>query len=214
MAAHGFTPPAARVSDSGMNRRARTAAVTVKTTGTRNRPRQPSTSANGPARTVPRPLPMAMIEASAPIAEGSRWAGKASRTMPNASGNIAPPTPWMTRAPMSTPMVGASAATTEPSATASSASTKMRRLPTMSPTRPSSGVATAAEISQAVMVQVAPDVVVPRSRWITGSTGTTRDCRVANEPTLSARMANVRAGWSRDIEIFPFSKDVPSRYRL
>ncbi|GMA96117.1 hypothetical protein GCM10025881_29410 [Pseudolysinimonas kribbensis] len=137
---------------------------------------------------------MARIADIPPIAEGTRRAGNASRSRPKASGNIAPPRPWITRAMSSTPSVGAVAAMREPSATAATVTRKVRRRPTRSPTRPSSGVATAAEMSHAVMAQVTPAVPVCRSAWMAGSTGTMSDWRVEKEATLRPRAANVRIG--------------------
>ncbi len=68
-----------------------------------------------------------------------------SRMMPKESGNRAPPTPWTTRAMMSTPMFGASAATRQPARTVTRTATRVRFLPTRSPTRPRIGVKTEAD---------------------------------------------------------------------
>ena len=65
--------------------------------------------------------------------------------IPNVSGSTPPPTPWIARAAISTPMLGATAASSEPTARALSATTSIRSLPTLSPTRPMIGVNTDAE---------------------------------------------------------------------
>ena len=65
--------------------------------------------------------------------------------IPKVSGSTPPPTPCSARAKISTPMLGASAATSEPTASVPSATTSIRSLPTLSPTRPMIGVNTEAE---------------------------------------------------------------------
>ena len=65
--------------------------------------------------------------------------------IPNDSGSTPPPTPWMTRATIIGPMLVASAAIIEPTASATRATTSIRSLPTLSPTRPTIGVQTDAE---------------------------------------------------------------------
>lgn len=68
--------------------------------------------------------------------------GNSSRMMPNASGNTAPPRPWSTRAAIITPIELVSAATSDPAESAASTTTSIRSFPNMSPSRPSTGVAT------------------------------------------------------------------------
>ena len=104
-----------------------------------------------------------MIADTTPTTDGTRSDGNSSRMMPNDSGNTAPPTPCSTRAPISTAMFGASAASRQPTASAISAIRSVRSLPCMSPIRPSSGVATETDRSNAVNTQVTVLGVVCRS---------------------------------------------------
>ena len=80
-----------------------------------------------------------------PIAPATFSRGNSSRTIPKVSGSTPPPTPCSTRATMSTSMLGASAATSDPTARAAMATTSIRSLPTLSPTRPTMGVNTDAD---------------------------------------------------------------------
>ena len=47
----------------------------------------------GPAKTMPRPVPMPMIDERMPMAPTTRSLGNSSRMMPKASGKMAPPVP-------------------------------------------------------------------------------------------------------------------------
>ena len=76
----------------------------------------------------------------------------------------------------------------------------VRRLPIMSPILPNMGVATAAVSSQAVRVQVTTDGVVPRSRWMVGSTGTSSDWSSAKAPILMASTGKTAAEGPRSGE--------------
>ena len=75
----------------------------------------------------------------------TRSAGNSSRMMPKHSGSTPPPTPCSTRPATTSSSEEPSAATTEPAANTLSDSTSIRRLPNMSPRRPTIGVNTAAE---------------------------------------------------------------------
>ena len=77
-----------------------------------------------------------------PIAAGTRSRGNSSRMMPNDSGNTAPPSPCTTRAAIMTAIELVSAATSDPAVSATSTMMSIRSLPNMSPSRPSTGVAT------------------------------------------------------------------------
>jgi hypothetical protein len=94
----------------------------------------------GPARTMPRPAPTAVREASTPTAPVTLPGGNSSRMIPNATGTIPPPTPWITRATIMTPIEGATAASSDPTASATRVATKTRFLPAISPIRPRIGV--------------------------------------------------------------------------
>ncbi len=99
----------------------------------------------GPAATMPTPPPAAITADKLLMLPGTWDASNSSRMMPKDSGNSAPPMPWTTRAMIRTPMLGASAATRQPASTASRTATRVRFLPTRSPTRPSIGVKTEAD---------------------------------------------------------------------
>ena len=99
--------------------------------------------------------------------------------MPKASGKIAPPSPCTARAAIITPSDEVNAAASVPAQTAPSVHSRMRRRPYMSPRRPASGVATAAESRNAVKTHAAPVCVVCSRSWIVGSAGTTSDCTSA-----------------------------------
>ena len=111
--------------------------------------------------------------------------------MPNDRGITPPPTPWTVRATISHPMLSESAAISEPTDSATRVRTSIRFLPTTSPSRPSSGVETDAESRYAVSTQVTVVWLVSNSRSSWPSTGTTSDCRSANDPTATISTANV-----------------------
>ena len=112
-----------------------------------------------------------------PIAPGTRSRGNSSRMMPNASGKTAPPRPWRTRAAIMTPIELVSAATSEPAESAASTMTSMRSFPNMSPSRPSTGVATDALRRYAVKIHETVLCDVCSAACRVGSAGTTSDCR-------------------------------------
>jgi hypothetical protein len=120
-------------------------ATMVSIIGSQNSHRQLSASTIGPASTMPSPAPIAVRDASRPMAPGTRSAGNSSLMMPNATGSMPPAKPWITRAMIITPIDGASAASSEPTASATSVATKTFFLPNMSPIRPRIGVMIAAD---------------------------------------------------------------------
>ena len=98
----------------------------------------------GPARTMPSPAPMPRIDEMIPMPVETRAAGNSSRMMPKARGKTAPPAPWMTRPTSITGNVEARALSSVPTERMTSTTTRLFSLPTMSPTRPTIGVAIAA----------------------------------------------------------------------
>ena len=64
----------------------------------------------------------------------------------------------------------------------------------MSPSLPSSGVATAEVSRNPVKTQVTQVLVVSRSRWIVGSAGTTSVCWRTYDTAAIERIARVRPG--------------------
>jgi hypothetical protein len=183
--------PGERTGDSGTNSTADTAAMIVRIIGSQNSQRYPSPSTIGPARTMPRPAPTAVSDASAPTAPATFLAGNSSRMIPNATGTIPPAIPWITLATIRTPIDDATAASSEPTASATSVATKTCSLPTMSPTRPRIGVMIDADSRYAVSTHVAALCVVCSSCCTVVSTGITSDCSSANAATPAASTANV-----------------------
>ena len=87
--------------------------------------------------------------------------------------------------------MGASAAISEPTASVASATTSIRSLPTLSPTRPMIGVKTDAESRYAVSTQVTVAWSVSSAASMVGSTGLTIDCSRENEETPTQRTRKV-----------------------
>src|SRR5918992_632037 len=77
-----------------------------------------------------------------------------------------------------------------PTATIASTATRTRRLPSMSPSRPAIGVATAELSRKAVTVQLAASGEASSERWIAGRAGITSDC--INEYVNAARASTAR----------------------
>jgi hypothetical protein len=67
--------------------------------------------------------------------------------------------------------------------------------------RPRVGVATAAAMSHAVMVQLAASAVTPNSAWMSGTRGMTRFCRRAMEETATAIATRIEVD-ERDMSSF------------
>jgi len=150
----------------------------------------------GPARTMPKPNAADTSDASSPTAVPDRSCETSSRTMPNARGSTPPPTPWTTRATIIHSMLGASAAIADPIASSDSVTTSIFCLPTASPMRPSSGVATAADSRYDVSTQVTVDWSVSKRSCTCDSTGTINDCSSPNAPTPTASTTIVVRGWA------------------
>ena len=132
-----------RTGDSGTNAQVRTAAGAVTISADQNNQDRPTCSTSTPASTSATPPPMPSIDDSAPIPTATRWGGSSSRTMPIPSGNIAAPIPCTVRPASTTANEPATAESSMPAANAVSATSSMRALPYMSPSRPSIGVAMA-----------------------------------------------------------------------
>ena len=117
----------------------------IRTAGSQNSQCHDRCSTIGPAATMPMPAPMPKIADSSPMVTPTRSCGSSSRTMPIDSGMIAPAAPCRARAMMRMPRVGASAASSVPTRRIDRTTIIIRRLPSMSPSRPKIGVSTAAE---------------------------------------------------------------------
>ena len=101
----------------------------------------------------------------------TRSAGSTSRMMLMPSGTTPSEAPCSTLATISSSTPGASAPSTEPTVISPSATSSIRRLPYMSPSRPSSGADTAPAISVEVTSQAAVAVDTPSSTGNCGSSG-------------------------------------------
>ena len=108
--------------------------------------------------------------------EPTRSAGSTSRMMLMPSGITPSAAPCSTRATISSSTPGASAPSAEPTVISPSATSSIRRLPYMSPSRPSSGAQTAPATRVAVTSQATVAVEVDSSCGNCGSSGTTSVC--------------------------------------
>src|SRR5918997_610004 len=142
-----------------------------------------------PATITPRPPPTPSTLARRAMPWDTRPGRSSSRTMAYASGSTPPLTPWTTR-PATSAAIDGMVHSSVPSATMTSTATSTRRLPSMSPSRPAIGVATAELSRKAVTVQLAASGEAPSERWIAGSAGITSDC--INEYVNAARASTAR----------------------
>ena len=179
-----------RTGDSGTNRSAAAAATAVAIIGSQNNHAYRSESTMGPATTIPTPKPTAvkdMRTLRAPFI----FSRNSSRMIPKESGSTPPPAPCRTRAAISQPTLGARAAARDPRESAHSVTTSIRRLPTTSPIRPSSGVQIDADRRYAVSTHVTVFWSVSSSTWMCASTGTVSDWSSTKDDTEIASTANV-----------------------
>lgn len=139
--------------------------------------------------TSPMPKPMPKVDEIRPIAAGTRSRGNWSRTIPKARGKAAEPTPWTARAAISGPSESDSAASRVPAAKTVRLARSTRRLPNMSPTRPSSAVATEAVSRKELRTQETAVAEALNSRWRPGSAGTTIVCISEKDSTARRRAA-------------------------
>jgi hypothetical protein len=187
------TRPGDRTVDSATKARTATIPATVTTSIVQKIHCQPSASTMSPGSTSPTPNPMPNVALIQPIATGTRSRGNCSRTMPKASGKVAAPTPWTARAAISVPMSVASAASRVPAAATVSAASSTRRLPNMSPSLPSSPVATDAVSRNALSTQDTVVGPVSSARCRSGSAGTGMVWSREKERTASSRAIDFMA---------------------
>jgi hypothetical protein len=128
------------------------------------------------------------------IADGSRPAGRSSRMMLMPSGMTPIAQPWRARPATIGARELLSALTTEPPTSRPRLSSRMRRLPYMSPSRPSTGVLTAPASSVAVIAQeVLPALACSRA-GNSGISGTMRVCMSATTMPASASTTTTVCG--------------------
>ncbi len=130
------------------------------------------------------PLPNARVLLTSAMAPCIFLAGTSSRMIDRPSGKIAVAEPWSARATISRVSEVVLAASTEPATITTSTAIRVRFLPYWSPTRPSSGVKTAADSRVAVVTQLTPAELAWRSEPSSARIGMTWVC--AMETTMAA----------------------------
>ncbi len=129
------------------------------------------------------------------VAEPSRSAGSSSRMMLIPSGMTPAARPCSARPVTIGSSVSLSAATVDPATSSTRLISSIRRLPYMSPSRPTTGVATAPASSVAVIAQVASALEVPSSEGSFGISGMTRVC--ISETTMPPRASTTTTTFGR-----------------
>lgn len=119
------------------------------------------------------------------VEPASRSEGSTSRMMLMPSGTTAAARPWRARPAIIGMRESLSAQTTEPEISRTMLTRSMRRLPNMSPRRPTTGVATAAARRVAVTAHAVFDAEASRSFGSSGTIGMTRVC--ISETTMPAK---------------------------
>lgn len=185
-----------RVAGRSPGTRARISAptATASTATTQNSTRQllfsAMAAANGRPSAPPTPIEALMIAMDGP----SFSAGTTSRNRLMPSGTTPMPRPWRARPPIIGTTDEDRAQTTEPRTSGTSETSSMRRLPYMSPSRPATGVATAAASRVAVITQEAFDAEVSNSFGSSAISGTTRVWVSAATMPAKARMPTTAPG--------------------
>src|SRR5215210_1439122 len=154
--------------------------------------RQERWSTITPESTIPKPPPTPKTAESRPIPTFTFSGGNSSRMIAKLSGKRAPPAPETTRNATSDQMSHAAAAPMQPARKSPRLTSSSRSFPNWSPSRPSSGVATAAETRKAVRIHVVQAVLVPNSSLNVASAGKTIVCWSANAVPASVRIPSVK----------------------
>jgi AcrR family transcriptional regulator len=144
-----------------------------------------------PVRSIPAAPPTPRVALTIPIAVITFSRGNTSRIVPMASGITAVETPCSARPAISTPSEPATAQSSDPATSSAMASTSIFFLPYMSPSRDSSGVATAPASSVAVNTHVTADTDVWNAPISRGSSGSTSVCMTDTTRPAMARAASV-----------------------
>ena len=129
--------------------------------------------------------------------DATRSRGNSSRMIPKQSGKMPPPRPCSARPTTTSSSERPSAATVEPAPNSSSEMTSIRRLPNMSPSRPATGVATAAASRYAVSTQAIPLASVPSLVVSSPSAGMSIVCASEYASAAPPRMSRLRIGCGR-----------------
>jgi hypothetical protein len=129
------------------------------------------------------------------VAEPSRSAGSSSRMMLMPNGITPAAAPCSTRPMIIGSRLDDRAATNEPATSRTRLNSSIRRLPYMSPRRPTTGVATALASSVAVITQVVSAGSAWRSSGSWGTSGITRVCM--SETTMPPRASTTTTTFGR-----------------
>jgi len=143
---------------------------------------------------IPNAAPTPRVELMIAIDGITRRGGSSSRRMLMPSGTTATAAPWNARPTISTVRFALIAQSNEPMTIEDSAISSTRRLPYMSPARPSSGVNTAPVSSVTVISQLTSDAglwVIPGS---SGRSGTTMVWLIETSTPQNASAARIRRG--------------------
>lgn len=177
--------PPARTFDSGTMARTSAKATAPRAAEVQNRMCQSKRSAMKAAEGRPRAPPTPSEALIRAVELVSRSAGSTSRMTLMPSGTTAAARPCRVRPTIIGTRESLSAQTTEPATSRTMLTRSMRRLPNMSPRRPTTGVATEAASSVAVTAQMVFDAEASRSFGSSGTIGMTRVC--ISETTIPAR---------------------------
>src|SRR5438067_8166930 len=179
------------IGDSGTKRCTSTTEAATPIAPAMKSQRHEKLSTITPERTIPNPPPTPKTALTSPIPTPTFSGGNSSRMIANESGKTAAPAPATARKAMRDQMFQAAAQPMHPARKIVSEIVSRRSLPYWSPSLPRIGVATDATRRKTVSTQVAHVVVVWRSRWKTGSAGTTIVCWSAKAVPASVRTASV-----------------------
>lgn len=194
--APGRSKPPRPVAGRSAGTRAAISAPTARasTATTQNSTRQlvfsAIAAANGRPSAPPTPIDALMIAMDGP----SSSAGTTSRSRLMPSGTTPMPRPWRPRPAIIGITEEDRAQTTEPRTSGTRETSSIRRLPYMSPSRPATGVETAAARRVAVMTQEALDAEVSKRVGSCAISGTTSVCVRAATMPAKARIPTMPPG--------------------
>lgn len=168
--------------------------IVARTAEPQNSTRQFAYWATAAAIGRPRPPPIPMEALTSAMDELSFSVGTTSRSRAMPSGTMPMPMPWSPR-PMIIGMTEDERAhTTEPAISGTEQTRSIVRLPTRSPSRPTTGTQTAATRRVVVITHVAFDADVLRIFGRSAMSGVTSVCMIAAVVPASARVATTPPG--------------------
>ncbi|CAM5661522.1 hypothetical protein STENM36S_01627 [Streptomyces tendae] len=187
--------PPVRTADSGTRARTSTRETAPSAPESQNSMCQSSLSAISAAAGRPSAPPTPREALITAVAPASRSTGSSSRMMLMPSGITAADRPCRARPATIGTSASLSPQTAEPAISSTRLSSSIRRLPNMSPSRPTTGVATAEASSVAVTAQAASEADASRSFGSSGMIGITRVCISAT--TIPARASTATTAFGR-----------------